>query len=66
MHIPYSIHEGNLEVDAWLQLALELLEAMEHDGVLLANDHAEAKNIEFVKRFPDRLKGAILATLALL
>jgi hypothetical protein len=66
MHIPYSIHEGNLEVDAWLQLAFELLEAMKHDGVLLANDHAEAKNIKLVKRFPYRLKGAILATLALL
>ena len=43
------INHWNLEVDAWRELCVELLEAMQHDSILLSNNHDETKEVEVLE-----------------
>lgn len=38
VHVLNCVYQGNLEVEAWFQLSVELLESMKEDGVVLWHD----------------------------
>jgi hypothetical protein len=42
MHIFYCVDEWNLEVKAWLELDLELLESVYQESIVLWNNDKEA------------------------